>query len=86
MTLTKKERTARRRHLGAMRADVAHLIKYEMKKRARHDGRSLAKALGCSGQAVSATILGKKHSPTVLDALRGLGVPEWYLYDPREGE
>jgi len=84
MALTRKE-IARRKALGAHRAEVAHLIKYEMKKRAGHDGRSLAKVLGCSGQIVSATILGKKHSPTVLDGLKGLGVPEWYLYDPREG-
>ncbi|MGE4552903.1 MAG: XRE family transcriptional regulator [Desulfovibrionaceae bacterium] len=43
----------------------------------------LAKRLGVSQQAVSATIGGTRHSPVVLDGLRNLGVPERYLYDPR---
>lgn len=45
--------------------------------------RQLALTLGISAETVSATILGKKHSPQVLDALKNLGVPERYLFDPR---
>lgn len=52
----------------------------------RRNGRSaavIAYELGVSQAAVSATILGKNHSPRILDALRGAGVPEKYLFDPR---
>ena len=84
MALTRKE-IARRKALGAMRAEVVFLIRHEMKKRAGHDVRRLAKALGCDESLVSNTINGRKHSPKVLNALREIGVPEWYLYDPREG-
>ena len=52
----------------------------------RRNGRSaavIAYELGVSQSAVSATILGKNHSPRVLDALRAAGVPEKYLFDPR---
>lgn len=44
---------------------------------------SLASDLGISRQAVSATINGIIHSPAVLDALRGIGVPASLLFDPR---
>lgn len=44
---------------------------------------SLASDLGISRQAVSATINGIIHSPVVLDALRGIGVPASLLFDPR---
>ncbi|SBV95564.1 conserved hypothetical protein [uncultured delta proteobacterium] len=71
-----------RRRLGAQRAEVSHLILHEMRLRG-YSGLSLAKTLGCSGQNVSKTITGGAHSPMVLDALRELGVPEEYLFDPR---
>lgn len=42
----------------------------------------LAGELGVSRQLVTATIRGERHSPLVLEKLRGSGVPERYLYDP----
>lgn len=44
----------------------------------------LAKRIGVSAEAVSSTVLGKRHCPQVLDALKEYGVPEKYLYDPRQ--
>jgi transcriptional regulator with XRE-family HTH domain len=46
----------------------------------------LARQAGVSRQLVSSTLLGEKHSPPVLEALRKLGVPERYLCDPNQGE
>lgn len=43
----------------------------------------LARRLDVTPALVSATILGKRHSPKVLDALIVLGVPRQYLFDPR---
>lgn len=43
----------------------------------------LARDLGISTAAMSRTITGKSHSPRILDALRSMGVPEKYLFDPR---
>lgn len=43
----------------------------------------LARDLGISTAAMSQTITGKSHSPRILDALRNIGVPEKYLFDPR---
>ena len=71
-----------RRRLGAQRAEASHLIRHEMRVRG-YSGRSLARALGCSDVNVSRTVSGNAHSPLVLDALRELGVPEQYLFDPR---
>ena len=84
MKITKTE-IARRRIMGECRAEVWHLIRYEMKKLGYHNS-SLAKKLGCSHRIVSATLLGKKHSPTVLNGLRELGVPEKLLFDPHQPE
>lgn len=81
MALSRKE-LARRKLLGAERAEVAHLIRYEMKKRG-YDGKKLAARLKCSGGNVSRTIQGKGHSELVLNGLRELGIPEAYLFDPR---
>lgn len=44
--------------------------------------REIARRIGVSGEAVSATIRGRMHSAKVLDALREAGVPEKYLFDP----
>lgn len=74
-----------RRQLGAQRAEVSHLIRHEMRVRG-YSGRSLARALECSDVLVSRTISGNGHSQRVLDALRELGVPEQYLFDPRRAE
>lgn len=38
---------------------------------------------GVSKQSVSRTMNGFCHSPRVLDALRSLGIPERFLFDPR---
>lgn len=43
----------------------------------------VATEAGVSPQTVSATMNGFRHSPKVLNALRSLGVPEKFLYDPR---
>ncbi len=44
--------------------------------------REIARRIGVSGEAVSATIRGRMHSAKVLEALREAGVPEKYLFDP----
>lgn len=43
-----------------------------------------ARKIGVSPEAVSSTLLGKKHCPQVLDALKEFGIPEEYLFDPRD--
>ena len=43
----------------------------------------LGRRIGVTSESVSATVLGKRHSPKVLDALKAMGVPEAYLFDPR---
>lgn len=43
----------------------------------------LARELGISTSAMSQTLTGRCHSPRILDALRKVGVPEKYLFDPR---
>ena len=71
-----------RRRLGAKRADVSHLIRHELRKRG-YTGAALARELKCSRANVANTITGGSHSPMVLDAMRQIGVPEKYLFDPR---
>lgn len=72
-----------RRRLGAKRSQVAHLLHYEMGMRG-HTDSSLGRKLGCTPQNVRKTRIGENHSTLVLDALRELGVPEKYLFDPRQ--
>jgi transcriptional regulator with XRE-family HTH domain len=48
--------------------------------------RKLANIAGVTKTAVSRTLNGLQHSPAVLDALRSIGVPEKYLFDPRKVE
>lgn len=43
----------------------------------------LANYAGLTHTAVYRTISGQMHSPRVLQALRDFGVPEQYLFDPR---
>lgn len=75
-----------------LRADMAQkrcFFSLRIHEALRWNGRSatvLARELGVSCEAVSATILGKNHSARVLDALRAAGVPEKYLFDPRRME
>ena len=45
---------------------------------------TIARRLGVTPEAVQATVSGKNHSTRVLDALRSVGVPEKYLFDPRK--
>lgn len=71
------------RQYGNRRAEVAHLIRYEMRKRG-YNGTTLARELGCSRENVSHVLRGISHSPRVLDALRAVGVPEELLFDPRK--
>ena len=74
---------AQRKALGEQRAKVIDLIRYELRRRG-YDQSRLARELGCSRNNVSKVILGKKHSPLVLDGLRKVGVPEALLFDPRK--
>lgn len=71
------------RNLGAQRSKVSHLIYHHLRSEAGYSGARLARELGCSTANVSKTITGVYHSEMVLDALRALGVPEAYLFDPR---
>lgn len=43
---------------------------------------AIARRIGVSREAVSATVRGRMHSARVLEALRDAGVPEKYLFDP----
>lgn len=43
----------------------------------------LGRRIGVTSESVSATVRGKRHSPKVLDALKAMGVPATYLFDPR---
>ena len=72
-----------REECGRQRYEVRYVI------RASLDARGLSMAelgrrIGVTAEAVSATVLGKRHSPRVLEALRREGVPEESLFDPRK--
>ncbi len=63
-----------------------HLHRYYIRSVLDDKGISmaeLARRLGVTPAIVSATVMGKRHSPKVLDALVVLGVPREYLFDPR---
>lgn len=70
-----------RRRCGAARARMRFRI-HEALDRAGMDLTKLAKGIGVSRPAVSNVVLGRTHSPRILQALRDAGVPEQYLYDP----
>lgn len=82
MNWAKTENTDRKR-LGEQRCFWSMRI-YEALRRNGRSAAVIAYELGISRTAVSATILGKSHSPRILDALREAGVPEKYLFDPRK--
>lgn len=71
-----------RRILGAQRAEVRHLIAYEMRRKG-FTSSALADAIGISANSVSRVMAGAMHSPRILNAMREIGVPEEYLFDPR---
>jgi hypothetical protein len=72
---------AMRKMLSTKRAKVSHLILHEMGLRG-YTCESLGRKIGCSGANIHRAIHGVHHSITVLTALRDIGVPEKYLYDP----
>lgn len=76
---------SRRRELAEQRCFWSMRI-YEALRRNGRSAAVVAAELGISRASVSSTILGKNHSPRVLDALREAGVPEQYLFDPRNDE
>ena len=76
---------SRRKELGALRCFWSMRI-YEALRRNGRSAALVAAELGISRVSVSSTILGKNHSPRVLDALRAAGVPERYLFDPRNAD
>lgn len=57
---------------------------YEILRKNGLNGKELAKSINVSQQLVSQTITGVSHNKKVLDALREIGVPEDYLFDPRK--
>lgn len=57
---------------------------YEVLREKGLNGKELAKNINVSQQLVSQTITGISHNKKVLDALREIGVPEEYLFDPRK--
>jgi hypothetical protein len=80
MALSKSDILWRKR-LGVERAKVSYLIKHEMRQRG-FTARELARWLQCRDSNVSRVLLGKGHSPLVLNGLRSIGVPEHLLFDP----
>lgn len=71
------------RQCGALRYEYSFRI-YEVLRKKGLNGEKLAKQLGMSRQAVCQVINGVNHSIKVLEALREIGVPEEYLFDPRK--
>lgn len=71
-----------RHHIGRQRLNFKRDIQ-KILDDAGMTQASFARLVGLTKQAVSATLNGTCHSPTVLDKLRELGVPEKFLCDPR---
>lgn len=67
---------------GQKRADVKRHIQHLLDVQGQSFA-DVARAAGVSRQTVSATMNGFRHSPRVLEALRQLGIPEEFLFDPR---
>lgn len=82
--MNKKLTTVKRAELGARRCAQRWCIRQEMERNGLSTIRSLAQYVGVSTEIVSKTLLGEKHSPKVLDALRNLGIAENLLFDPRQ--
>lgn len=75
--------TSKRAVLGARRCEQRWRIRQELERRDFSTLQSFAVHVGVSTEIVSKTLLGVKHSPQVLDALRSLGIAENLLFDPR---
>jgi len=63
-----------------------HRMRFRVREHLDRKGVSLAEVgrrIGVTAEAVGRTLHGYNHSPRVLNALRELGVPEKYLYDPK---
>lgn len=73
------------RQCGTQRYEMSFRI-YEVLRNQGLTGVSIAEKIGISRQCVSQTINGKTHNRKVLDALREVGVPEKYLFDPRQAQ
>ena len=71
-----------REECGRLRSEARYAIRAVLVERGLSMSE-LGRRIGVSAELVSATVRGKKHSPRVLDALRGSGGPEQYLYVPR---
>lgn len=74
-----------REECGHRRYKTRHMIRAILVERGLSMSE-LGRRIGVTAELVSATVLGKKHSPRVLDALRDNGIPERYLFDPRAQE
>lgn len=71
------------RQCGSKRCEKSLRI-YEVLRAKGLNGKELAKKINVSQQLVSQTITGISHNERVLEALREVGVPEEYLFDPRK--
>ena len=67
---------------GLARLENKRLIQRYIDKTGMYQG-DFAASIGVSKQALSRVINGRAHIPAVLEGLRGIGVPEELLCDPR---
>lgn len=82
MSVNEESAMMTRRECGVAR----HKMRFRIREHLDRKGLSLAEVarrVGVTAEAVGRTVHGYNHSPKVLNALRELGVPEKYLYDPR---
>jgi hypothetical protein len=75
---------AQKAELGAKRCYYRKRLEDYMYRAGFRSCNALAARIGLTGEAVRLTLSGQRHTPVVLDALRDLGVPEKYLFDPRK--
>lgn len=68
---------------GFKRAQKKRAIQQQLDEASLNQSK-LAVIAGVSRQSVSQTLNGAIHSQKVLNALRGIGVPESLLFDPRK--
>lgn len=67
---------------GMRRYEQRYVIRAMLEERGLNMSE-IARRLGVSPTIVSSTIMGKRHSLVVLDALKAEGIPDKYLFDPR---
>lgn len=75
---------AQKAELGAKRCYYRKRLEDYMYRAGYRSCKALADKIGLTSEAVRLTLAGQRHSPVVLDALRDLGAPEKYLFDPRK--